>query len=248
MERGVLSLKDIPKDYELNEKHTIQVKSHLTKKPYVDKAALGTFIGKLEYPLYFLDFETIAPAVPIYDNTRPFEDVPFQFSLHVIEKEGAKPVHHSYLAPGDNDPRPEVLKRLKKLLGDQGSILAYYAEYERRCIRQAIKAYPEYVEWFVGIKKRFVDLLPPFANLMYYHPKQNGSASIKYVLPALTGITYDGMEIKDGGIARFEYMRVTFDNQVDKKDKKQVRDALEKYCELDTLAMVEILAVLKALL
>lgn len=247
MQRGVLKLKDIPQDFDLNEKHTIQVKSHLSKEPYVDRRALNHFFNQLKYPLYFLDFETIAPAVPIYDNTRPFEDVPFQFSLHVIKKEGAKPIHITYLAPGDKDPRPEILKRLKKSLEDQGSILAYYAEYEKRCIRQAVKAYPEFNEWFVSIKKRFVDLLPPFANLMYYHPKQNGSASIKNVLPALTGITYDGMEIKDGGIARFEYMRVTFD-KVDKKDKKQVRDALEKYCELDTLAMVEILAALKALL
>lgn len=245
MERGILKIEDIPKDYELNEKHRIQVKSHKEKQAYIDKRAIKDFIKKLKYPLYFLDFETIAPAIPVYDNTRPFEDVPFQFSLHVVKKEGAKPVHHSYLASGEIDPRPELLEQLKKLLGDSGAIVAYAAQYEQKCLRHAVRAYPKYNQWFVGIKKRFLDLLAPFSNLLYYHPRQKGSASLKNVLPALTNINYHGMEIMDGAAARYGYMRITFEKAVDEKERKRVREALEKYCELDTLGMVEIIKALK---
>jgi hypothetical protein len=244
MESGILKMQDIPADYELNEKHTIQVKSHLKKEAYVDKKAIKDFLKELEYPLYFLDFETIAPAIPVYDNTRPFEDVPFQYSLHVLEEKEAKPKHFSFLAPGNIDPRQKILEKLKEQLGDKGSILAYYAEYERKCLRYAVRTYPEFNRWYVEIKKRFIDLLDPFKNLSYYHPAQKGSASIKYVLPALTGITYEGMPIKDGAAARFEYMRVTFDKEIETSDRNGVRQALEKYCELDTLGMVEILKAL----
>jgi len=245
MKLGILKMSDIPDYVELNEKQGIQVDSHVSNKEHIDEEAIKSFINGLKYPLYFLDFETISPAIPIYDNSRPFEDLPFQFSLHVVEKEGAKPKHYSFLASGETDPRPEVLERLKNLLGDAGSIVAYYAEYERRCLRQAVKAYPKYNEWFVGIKDRFVDLLVPFSNFSFYSPKQQGSASIKKVLPALTEIDYKGMTIGDGAEARYEYMRVTFDKEVDPQDRENVRQGLEKYCELDTRAMVEILEALK---
>jgi CRISPR/Cas system-associated exonuclease Cas4 (RecB family) len=244
-EKGFLKIDDIPLDYQLNEKQRAQVQSHRTNEPYVDRDALRSFLSEIKYPVYFLDFETIAAAVPIYDNTHPYEDVPVQFSLHVIEKEGAGVIHHSYLAPGNIDPRPEILRRLKELLGDAGSIVAYFADYEKKCIRSAVKAYPEYAEWFVKLKDRFIDLLLPFKNLYYYHPQQKGSASIKDVLPALTGVSYNGLEINNGAAATFEYLRVTFNEKVDEKEKDRVRQALEKYCGLDTLGMVKILEVLR---
>ena len=116
MERGILKLVDIPREYSLNDKQSIQVRAHQSGDVHLDKEAIKSFLGELEYPLYFLDFETIAPAVPVYDNTRPFEDIPFQFSVQVVKSKGAKPVHHSYLALGNTDPRADVLKGLKKLL------------------------------------------------------------------------------------------------------------------------------------
>jgi hypothetical protein len=245
MERGVLKLKDIPADYELTEKHTIQVESHRTKKPFVDQDSLREFLSQLKYPYYYLDFETIAPPVPIYDGTRPYEDIPFQYSLHIVAQEGAKPQHHSYLAPGNVDPRPEVLRQLRDLIKPGGSIIAYNADYEKGRIRTAAEAFPEFAQWYQAIKEEFVDLLVPFKKFFYYHPAQGKSASMKEVLPALTGITYDGLAIGEGGLARYEYMRVTYEEGVAEADRQQVRGALEKYCELDTRAMIEILQVLR---
>ena len=144
MDKGILAIKDIPDDYELSERHEIQRRAVLSGQAQLDKKAIDKFIGGLVYPLYFLDFETIAPAIPIYDLTHPYEDVPFQFSLHVVDKEGDQPAHFAYLAPGDVDPRPEVLKRLQELLKDTGSILVYNANYELTCLKRAAVAYPEY--------------------------------------------------------------------------------------------------------
>ncbi|MFC1571810.1 DUF2779 domain-containing protein [Candidatus Margulisiibacteriota bacterium] len=244
MEQGILALKDIPADYQLSEKHSLQVSAHKSNNTHFDQSAIKDFLADLKYPLYFLDFETIAPAIPIYNQTRPYEDVPFQYSLHIVEKEGDKPKHYGYLAPGDVDPRPEILKQLKKLLGQSGSIVAFNAGYEIRCLKYAIRAYPEYEQWVAEIEKRIFDLIIPFRKCFYYNPVQMGSASIKKVLPAMTGKGYDDMEIAGGGAARFEYMRVTYGQAVDKADRDKVRKALEKYCELDTMGMVDVLGAL----
>jgi hypothetical protein len=238
-------MEDIPVDYELNKYHSIQVEAHTANKPFVDRDSLEEFLDRLRYPLYFIDFETIAPAIPVYEETRPFEDLVFQYSLHVLEKEGARPVHYSYLAPGNIDPRPEVIRQLTELLGKSGSILAYYADYEKRCIKSMVERVPEYAAWFEATVNRFIDLFIPFRRMFYYSPVQEGSASMKKVLPALTGISYADLEIGNGGLARYEYMRATFGKDVAPADRQRVRAALEKYCELDTLGMIKILEALK---
>jgi hypothetical protein len=244
LEKGIIHLKDIPPEIELSDKQLIQVRSHARGEAYVERAEIKKFINKLKYPLYFLDFETIAPAVPLYEDSRPYEDIPFQFSLHVVEKAGAQPTHQAYLAEGQNDPRPEVLKRLKAGLGDRGSIVAYGADYEKKCLRKSTEAYPEYAGWFEDIEGRLVDLLTPFSKFHYYHPQQNGSASMKSVLPALTELGYEALEIGEGGLARVEYMRIIYGDQVPEQEVQKIRNDLTKYCEMDTKGMIAILNIL----
>ncbi|MDD5593344.1 MAG: DUF2779 domain-containing protein [Candidatus Margulisbacteria bacterium] len=243
LDRGILNIAEIPPE-ELNEKQALQVRSHQTGEAHIDRAALNEFLKQISYPVYFLDFETIAPAVPVYDNSRPYQEVPFQYSLDVVEKEGAEPVHYEYLAPGDVDPRPEVLKQLKERLGEAGSIIAYYAPFEIKVIKNAAEVYRDYLPWSDAVQKRFVDLLEPFKNFVYYHPGQEGSASLKRVLPAITGSSYQGLEISNGQVAAAEYYRVTF-NDVDEKDRQKVRAALLKYCDLDSRGMIEVLRSLR---
>jgi hypothetical protein len=245
MRQGIFDIKDVPVSPELSDKHLIQIEAHRTGRPYVNAPAIRDFLAELRYPLYFLDFETIAPAIPIYDLTRPYEDVPFQFSLHVIEKEGKKPVHYSYLALGKVDPRLELLKRLQDLLGQKGTIVAYNATYELKCLRYAVRAYPKFAKWYKEIEARFVDLLIPFSNFFYYHPAQLGSASMKEVLPALTKISYKDLKISGGGMARLEYMRATYEPNIEPADHAAVFAALEQYCELDTKGMIDILDALR---
>jgi len=245
MSNGILSLSDISEDSVLTYKQSIQLAAHKNGKPHIDKSGITKFLNRLQYPLYLLDFETINPAIPLYDLSRPYETIPFQYSLHIIRKEGAGAKRHSYLAPGDRDPRPEILKKLKDLLGDSGSVIAYNATFEKTVLRHASDAYPKYKPWVNKVEKRVVDLLDPFRGFFYYHPDQAGSASLKDVLPVITNSSYKDMEISNGGTASAEYYRVTFGDNIDEKDSQRVRAALEKYCDLDTKGMIDILEALR---
>lgn len=247
LERGVLSITDITDDVKLSDKQCIQVACHKTCMPHIDKKGIKGFIDTLEYPLYFLDFETINPAIPAYDNSRPFEVIPFQYSLYIVKNKDANPEHYSYIAPGDRDPRVEILKQLKALLGNSGSIVTYNATFEKTTLRHASEAYTEYQAWVAAVEERVVDLLTPFRGFLYYHPKQEGSASLKKVLPVMTNSNYDAMEIADGGMASIEYSRVAFGKNIDEKERQRVYAALEKYCNLDTKGMVEIVKALDGL-
>jgi hypothetical protein len=234
---GHLDIRTLPSSVSLGDRQQIQIDALRTRKAHVDKEGIRDFLEQLEYPLYYLDFETFGTAIPLFDDIRPYEQIPFQFSLHIVDSERRKPRHEHYLADGINDPRPEILKSLKKLLGKKGSIVAYNAPFEKDKLKKACNVFTEYSKWYQPIEPRFIDLLAPFKLFQYYNPNQRGSASIKAVLPALTGRSYEGLEIAEGGTASLEYLRVTF-GDVDEEDGQKVRRQLEKYCALDTEGMI----------
>jgi len=244
--KKVLSIADLPDNVPLTPSQEIQRECHRTKKCFINKSAIKGFLDQLELPSYFLDFETVNPAIPFYDQSRPYQNIPFQFSLHILSDWDKKPQHHGFLAGGTEDPRSELLEILKDLLGDQGSIVSYNMNFELTRLRECVETFPEYRGWFKKIEKRFLDLIVPFRSFDYYDPKQMGRTSIKKVFPALTGGSYDGMEIAEGGIASIEFARAIFGKGISVKDKAKVLKNLEAYCKLDTQAMIDILKVLKA--
>jgi len=197
-------------------------------------------LSSLQYPLYFFDFETISPAVPLFDGTKPYQKIPFQFSLHVVRTENDKPEHFSFLSEGAKDPRPELLSELKKVLGDKGSTVVYNQAFEKGILEALGIVFPDYSNWIEGVISRLVDLLIPFRNFDYYHPAQKGSASLKAVLPALTGISYMGMNIGNGEDASIAFLAVTF-GDVSDEVRNKVREDLEEYCGLDTEGMIRII-------
>jgi hypothetical protein len=234
---GVTRLEDIPSDFVLSDAQARQVISHRNRAPHVDSAAITAFLSRLSYPLFFLDFETVQPAIPLYDQSRPYEKIPFQFSLDKIDSDGAPQQHFGFLADGQSDPRPILLSRLRELLGLSGSIIGYNVTFEISCLRECVSVFPEYRTWFDSIEPRFVDLYEVFDRFDYYHPSQNGTASLKTVLPILTQLRYDGLEIHDGDLAQREFLRVTFGN-VSPDERLKVRTALEKYCAQDTAGLI----------
>lgn len=233
---GVVNLKDIPESVSLTERQAIQRKVALTGQPHIDRKALVRFLRRLNYPVSYVDFETLATAIPLFCDVRPFEQVPFQFSLHRVAAPDAKPEHHAFLAGGRADPRPEFLNRLRDCIGDAGTVVVYNQSFENGVLTKLAESFPEHAAWIENVRRRFVDLLVPFKQFAYYHPDQNGSASIKSVLPVLTGQSYGDLEIKEGGQASLEYLRVTF-GDVPETERLKVRSQLEKYCSQDTAGM-----------
>lgn len=244
---GILELRDIPQDTHLSDAQQIQLNAIRSGQTHLDRVEIGSFLETLRYPLYFLDFETFNVAIPLFDGTRPYQRIPFQYSLHVVQSPDASPTHHSFLADGSSDPRPIILNQLRELLGVEGSIVCYNASFEKGVLRESSEAFTEYGPWYSGIDQRIVDLLIPFRSFWYYNPQQKGSATLKNVLPALTGKTYEELPIAEGNTASTEYLRVTY-GDIDPAERNSVREQLEQYCRFDTEAMIWILEALYKLI
>ena len=231
VEDKIYALKDIPEDFKLNDKQGIQIKCEKTGEVHVNKESIKHFLKSLEYPLYYLDFETINPAIPMFSGSRPYQQIPFQFSLHVVKSEGAEIEHHEFLYSGSGDPRKEFASSLKEVIGSSGSIVVYNQSFEISRLKELALFFPSEKEWIYDVISRMVDLLVVFRGFAYYNPKQEGSASIKKVLPAIVGKDYSSLGIAEGMDASLSYLE-----NFGKID--SIREDLLEYCKLDTMAMV----------
>jgi hypothetical protein len=247
-ERNILAIKDIPLDYELNDKQQIQLGCEKTGKPHINENAIKEFLKTLKYPLYFLDFETYSTAIPLYDGLKPYQQIPFQFSVHKIDEKGKK-THYSFISAGKKDPRKKFINAIKRKLGTKGSVIVYNQAFEQSRLKEIGIFFPLEKQVVDKIIERMIDLLIPFRNFDYYNRKQEGSASIKYVLPALTDTSYKGMEISNGAEASIRYAYITHGdidgNKAKRAEINKVREDLKKYCALDTEAMILVLDKLK---
>lgn len=246
LKQGIQKLADIPADITLSDNQAIQRAVLLAGRPHIDRPALAAFLGQLEYPVNYLDFETIGTAIPLFDGVRPYQQIPFQYSLHIRRRANAKPEHRSFLAEGTADPRPEFMRQLRADLPDTGSVVAYNASFEISRLKECCELLPKFKPWLRKVTPRVVDLLLLFRGFRYHHPDQNGSNSMKAVLPALTGQGYESLAIQEGGAASREFLRVTF-GDVTAAERRRVRRDLEEYCARDTLGMVQIVDRLKRL-
>ena len=239
--RGVLRIGDIPDPAALSRNHRIQWETVRRGTPHVEPGPLRAWLGELRYPLYHLDFETVSPGVPLFPGTRPYRRTPFQFSLHIEHADG-RLEHFGYLHDDLSDPRPPLIQALRPLEGE-GSVLAHNAAFERAVLRELLAFRPQ-EEWLGAATRRVVDTLTPFQAFWYHHPEQRGSCSLKRVLPALTGEAYDELEVSDGEGAGLAFLRMAR-GEVEGEEKARLRAALERYCELDTRGMVEVVRVLR---
>ncbi len=241
--KGIMTFDQLPPGYHLNERQHIQVRTTLSGTVHTDVSAIRSFLSLLKYPVHYLDFESFAPAVPLFEGTHPHEHVPFQYSLHIERSPGAPLEHLSFLSEGTADPRGTFIRSVCAHVGNTGSVVVYNRQFEGMILNACAKQFPAYADQVRTIIGRIVDLLVPFRNFEYYNPLQQGSASIKYVLPALVGTSYEGMAIGDGETASHEYYRVTYTD--DHADRAEVYAHLKEYCGLDTKAMVDIVHALQ---
>jgi hypothetical protein len=205
-----------------------------------DQEELDEFLAQLEYPLYFMDFETIQFAVPQYDESRPYQQIPFQWSLHVNQTRSGPVEHFGFLGTPPADPRTDFIQSLLDHLGENGSIIVWNQAFENTRLKEIARDFPEYADQIESVLERVVDLMVPFRRKHLYTPEMNGSYSLKAVLPALVpDLAYDDLEIQEGGSASMTYESLYSNTNSESVAKK--RADLLKYCELDTMSMIRIL-------
>ncbi len=237
-------IKDIPADYLPKGNKAIDVISFQEDKEYIDQEAIKQWLDGLKYPLYFLDYETITYAIPLFEFTSPYQQIPFQFSLHVQRSPNAELEHFEFIHKECSDPREHFTEALTRLCGKSGSIIVYNQAFEMTRNRELAEFLPNYAKKLHSINERVVDLMIPFRKRWLYSPKQKSSASIKYVLPAFTELSYANMAIANGQDAMDAY--TAFAKGIyPPQELPALWNNLSKYCELDTLAMVELLNVLR---
>ncbi len=245
-ENNILKFTDVPSNIKLSEKQKIQLDVETNKDLYINEEKIVDFFSQLKFPLYLMDFETYNSAIPKFDSMKPYQQIPFQFSVHRIDSWGAQPVHTSYIHKENSDSRDNFLMNLKECLGEDGSIIVYNQSFEIRILKDLIEKNPEMSIWLDGVLPRIVDLLIPFRNFDLYHYNQNGSCSIKYVLPSFTDESYSSMNIANGAMASLEYFNAVFNNKTFFEQEEVFRN-LEEYCGLDTIGMLWIMEKMKDL-
>jgi hypothetical protein len=242
-EMGVDSIHDIPADFDLTEFQRRVCTAMQTGQPWFGEELKNEF-SSLHYPLYFMDFETVNPAIPRFVGMHPYDHVPFQWSVHVQRGPGAAPEHFEFLAMDARDPRKDFISSLCDALGDAGSIIVYNQQFESQRLWELAGWVLEYAEQIRGIQRRLWDLLPVVRSHIY-HPAFGGSFSLKAVLPALVPeMSYDGMEVANGQAAGLAWQAMIAANDECERDAK--RRALLAYCGQDTLALVRVLEALQA--
>lgn len=247
--QGILSFKELPKDYKLNQRQKFQIEDEYASvsEPFKDKRAIKEFLDSLQYPLYHLDFETYIQSIPKYKGMRPFMQIPFQYSLHIQHKNGELE-HKEFLAQNGVDDRYNLAKRLTQDIPKEACVLAYNMQFEKSVIKNLAETYEDLKEHLMAIYDNMKDLMLPFAKNHYYHKNMLGSHSLKVVLPSIDEEMANAYKdlplIHNGGEAMEAFAKMEEEN-LNKEEMQKYREGLLAYCKLDTLAMVRIIERLK---
>lgn len=240
---SIVTFEDV-QSCKLTARQQVQVVSHLTGKGTVDKKSIRDFLDQnIRYPLYFLDFETMQDVIPQYEGTKPYQQIPFQYSLHWIEKPGGELKHTAFLAESGKDPRRDLAEQLCHDIPLNACITAYNKGFECGRINELAEAFPALRYHLLNIRDNIVDFLDPFRAGYYYLPEMEGSFSIKKVLPALfpndPQLDYSNLtgSVHNGGEAMTIFPKI---KDMAPADQQKARQSLLDYCHLDTLAMVKI--------
>lgn len=241
---GKASFEELLEDGKLvNDKAMQQMRHELQDLPAsIDISAIKEFLGTLSYPLYFLDFESFSPAVPKYDDSHPYEQICFQYSLHYIMEAGGELKHTEFLAYPGEDPRRKLCEQLCSDIPIDVCTLAYNMTFEKTRIKEMAALYPDLHEHLMNIFDNMKDLMVPFRERKYYCRAMEGSYSIKYVLPALfpddPELDYHNLEgVHNGSEASATFQRM---EKMSQAELEEYRRHLLKYCGLDTYAMVKV--------
>lgn len=238
---GRVSFKDLV-GQPLGNIQRMQVENTMNNTKEIDKDGIRKFLSQLSLPLYFLDFETMQSVVPQFEGSKPYQQIPFQYSLHIAKRLG-KYEHKEYLAESDGtDPRRGLAEQLCRDIPTDVCVIAYNMSFEKTVIKELAEAFPDLYNHLMRIHDNIVDLLVPFREGCYYVPAMGGSFSIKSVLPALfpndPELDYHNLSgVHNGSEAMDIFPKI---KEMSFLKARRARKDLLRYCELDTWAMVKI--------
>jgi hypothetical protein len=242
---NITLMKDIPADFLLKPKQRLQVEALRQGYPTIQANKIKEFLDSFTYPLYFFDYETLGSLVPYFDGLKPYQQLPFQYSLHVLDSPDSELRHEEFLHRDSTSPAKPLTESLISHIGEQGTVITWNMGFEKNCNSLLGTLLPEHADFYAKLNDRIVDLMTPFSKNWYVHADFCGSASIKNVLPVLVPeLSHKLLDISDGSTAQRLWMEAVLDGKrPDEKDK--ILSDLIEYCKLDTLAMVEIYKCLK---
>lgn len=238
MAKNIKTIEDIQDDSLLSHGVAKYWRALTRKELHIDTVVLKQFLDTFEYPVYYLDYETCANPVPIWDKCSPYQQIPFQYSLHVKQSPNSEVEHYEYLHQETTCPVNELLLSLSKIIGPEGTILVWNQSFEKKRNDEMGIYEPEHKIFLEKVNNRVIDLIIPFRNDVISDPRFLGSNSIKDVVEILLPkYSYNDLKIKDGGSAASEWQRVTFNKEI---DKDATYSNLKKYCKRDTEVMVKL--------
>lgn len=250
--QNIRDLSFIPKDFPLTTHQRRFLESFTKNSPIIEKNQLKQKLSQLKYPLYFLDYETFGPAVPMHDGYKPYQNLVFQYSLHIVSKPNDRKIlHKEFLHTTADEPSRAFCESLFSHIGEKGSIISWYKGFENSRNKELAQLQPEFKDRLLSLNERTFDLMEIFSKLTYVDYKFRGSSSIKNVLPVLVPeLNYENLNINKGDVAMLMWAEMVYGRKGHPSlqlDKEQIKKDLLEYCQMDTWAMVEIWQKLKKL-
>ncbi len=243
---GIVDIQSVPDDCKLSDKQNLQVQVAKQGKPYINRQSIAESLEALNYPLYFLDYESLAYGIPLYPGIKPYQQMVFQWSMHILYDDCREPSHAEFLSDGSSQPCYEFARALQHAIPDDGgTVVVWNKSFETGRNKELAAMYPEFSAFMHGINNRVFDLMEIFQQQHYTHPADKGSYSIKQILPILAPhLSYTHLDISHGQLASIRWFEMAT-NKTSSKDIPKILDDLRQYCRLDTLAMVEIYKALR---
>lgn len=234
---NVNKISKIPKHVPLTASQDRVRKAVASGKPSISKNGLASFLRDVEWPAYYLDFETVKSAIPLFPGVGPHEQIVTQYSLHVCHAPGEVTIHHEFLADASGDQRRQLVEKLLEDLEESGSIIVY-SSFEKTMLNGFAALFPDLKKELQRCVNRLFDLEKAFREHVY-HPGFRGRSSIKVTLPTLVGDTYEGLAIRDGDSAVATFARMAR-GEITGTQAEEVRKNLLAYCKQDTHGMVRL--------
>lgn len=240
VDSGIFSIEDVPEDFPLSEKQRNQVLATKLDKIFVEKEEIKNFLNNISTPISFLDYETFAAGIPRFSGYSPFNQIPFQFSLHVVEDCEKEPIHKEFIFTENKNPDQAFIQALKDYLPSSGHVIVWYKSFEMGRNKDLADRNEEHRAFLEDLNSRVVDLMDIFTNQYFIHPKFKGKTSIKYILPVLApDLSYKALDIQEGGTASNTWNKIVSGGYEDEEAREKT-EHLKTYCKLDTYAMYRI--------